>query len=89
MTKHKAGTVKVTINYGYDIHSIVMSPRSWDRIAKGEEVTMKGQGFFIEGVESQYVWTFNSPKAGALSVDAEDGHQIFIGHMSAASTQTI
>jgi hypothetical protein len=24
-----------------------------------------------------------------LSVDAEDGHQIFIGHMSAASTQTI
>lgn len=47
MTKHKAGTVKVTINYGYDIHSIVMSPRLWDRIVKGEAVTMKGQGFFI------------------------------------------
>jgi hypothetical protein len=50
---------------------------------------MKGQGFFIEGVESQDVWTFNSPEAGALSVDAEDGHQIFIGHISAASTQSI
>jgi proline racemase len=89
MTKHKAGTVKVTINYGYDIHSIVMSQRSWDRIAKGEAVTMNGQGFFIQGVESEDVWTYNSPEAGALSVDAEDGHQIFIGHMSAASTQTI
>ena len=74
MTKHKAGTVKVTINYGYDIHSIVMSRRSSDRIAKDEAVTMKGQGFSIEGVESQDVWTFNSPEAGALSVDAEDGH---------------
>jgi hypothetical protein len=66
-----------------------MIQRSWDRIAKGEAVTMKGQGFFIEGVESEDVWTYNSPEAGALSVDAEDGHQIFIGHMSAASTQTI
>ena len=74
MTKLKAGTVKVTINYGYDIHSIVMFQRSWDRIAKDEAVTMKGQGFSIEGVESQDVWTFNSPEAGALSVDAEDGH---------------
>jgi hypothetical protein len=86
---HKASTVKVTINYGYDIHSIVMSQRAWDRIAKGEAVTMKGQGFFIEGVESQDVWKFNSPEAGALTVDAEDGHQIFIGHISAASTQSI
>ena len=58
-----------------------------DRIAKGEAVTMKGQGFSIEGVESQDVWTFNSPEAGTLSVDAEDGHQIFIGHMFAASIQ--
>ena len=89
MTKNEIGTVKVTINYGYDIHSIVMSQLSWDRIAKGEAVTMKGQGFFIEGVESQDVWTFNSPEAGALSVDAEDGHQIFIGHMSAVSIQNI
>jgi hypothetical protein len=60
MTKHKAGTVKVTINYGYDIHSIVMSQRSWDRIAKGEAVTMNGQGFFIQGVESE---DWHSPKS--------------------------
>jgi len=62
---------------------------AWLQIQGGEAVTVQGQGFFIEGVESQDFWTFNSPEAGALSVDAEDGHQIFIGHMTAVSIQNI
>ncbi len=89
MTKHQNGRVRLTVNYGYDIHSVEVSASTWQQIQGGDAVTVQGQGFFIEGVESQDVWTFNSPEAGALAVEADDGHQIFIGHMSAASIQKI
>lgn len=65
MTKHQNGRVRLTVNYGYDIHSVEVPASTWLQIQGGEAVTVQGQGFFIEGVESQDVWTFNSPEAGA------------------------
>jgi hypothetical protein len=65
MTKHQNGRVRLTVNYGYDIHSIEVPASTWLQIHGGEAVNVQGQGFFIEGVESQDVWTFNSPEAGA------------------------
>lgn len=89
MSKYQNVCVRLTVSYGYDIHSVDVPESTWLQIQVGDTVTVQGQGFFIDGVESQDIWTFNSPEVGSLSVDAEDGRQIFIGHMSAVSTQNI
>ncbi len=53
--------VQVTINYGYDIHSIEVDVVTWAAIKAGQKVTIEGQGFIHE--EDGKVldhWVFNA-----------------------------
>lgn len=75
----------ISVNYGYDIHEVVVSKKIVDQIQRGEEFSIKGQGFYIEGRETQDVWNFNCEGENLLTVHAEDGHQIFIGKISQAT----
>lgn len=76
---------RITVNYGYDIHSVTVTAKIVDQIQRGEAVTVKGQGFYIEGEKSKDIWSFNCTGHNALEVDGEDGYQIFIGEVTSAT----
>ena len=80
MTKYKTGLVTVTVDYGYDLHSIQFSKRTYDRIKRGNVVTIRGQGFHREGVIEADYWVFNSVEVGAVDVDT-----IYSGHVNDGS----
>ncbi|WP_426611836.1 hypothetical protein [Bradyrhizobium sp. McL0616] len=52
--------VRVTIDYGYDIHSIEISDVTYAAIKSGQKVTLEGQGFVHEE-EGEVLdhWVFN------------------------------
>lgn len=76
---------RITVNYGYDIHSVTVSAKIVEQIKRGDAVTVKGQGFFIEGEKTKDVWSFNCTGPNALEVEGEDGHEIFIGKVTSAT----
>ena len=85
--QYKTGTVKITVDYGYDIHSIEFSGRTYNRIASGKEVTIRGQGFYWDESLEQDYWQFNVSKQGvneqgALYVYTADGGEVFIGNLN-------
>jgi len=85
--KYKTGSVTITVDYGYDIHSIIFSGRTYTRIMSGKPVTVKGQGFSWEGISDQDYWQFNVNKQGigeqgALYVYTADGGEVFIGNLN-------
>lgn len=93
MTAHpqkspKSGSVTLTISYGYDIHQITMSGRTYKRFQNGVTFEMKGQGFPTEeGVEQDY-WTFNNSPDARIIVECDGGRDVYRGNeYSAEETQ--
>jgi hypothetical protein len=82
MKKHQIRRVRLTVNYGYDIHSVEVPASTWLQIQGGEAMTVSGQGFSVEGELSQDEWTFNGQESGSLQVTAEDAFEIFVGVVS-------
>jgi hypothetical protein len=79
MNKHQNGRVRLTVNYGYDIHSIEMPASTWRQIQAGKEDMVKGQGFYIEGVRAQDFWIFNTVEYNHVWITADDGFDVFSG----------
>lgn len=73
-----------TFDYGYDTHSVSVSQRVKDQINQAEPITILGQGFSVDGKMTQDHQNFNSTDGFSLTVDGEDGRQIYIGKLSAA-----
>ena len=82
MTKLQNRRVSLTVNYGYDIHSIEVPVSTWLQIQDGEAVSLQGQGFSVEGEFSQDAWAFNVRGRGSLQVTAEGAFDIFDGAVS-------
>jgi len=82
MTNYQNGRVCLTVNYGYDIHSVVVPAGSWLQIQGGAPMTVQGQGFSVEGEFSQDEWAFNVRERGSLQVTAEGAFDIFDGAVS-------
>ena len=80
---------RIAINYGYDIHSVTVPAKIVDQIKRGEAVTVKGQGFYIEGEKTQDVWSFHCTGDNELEVEGDNGHQIYIGKVSSTTITEI
>lgn len=78
----KSGTATVFVHYGYDEHCLVLSGRALARIQAGKLVTIKGQGFHVEGVMEQDLWAFNGSAVGAIHVSTDTGRDVFEGNLS-------
>jgi len=81
-SKPKSGLMRITVDYGYDIHSIQMSGLTLRRIQAGKPVQKMGQGFPVEGEFEQDWWSFNAGGPGTISVYTEEGRDIFTGALS-------
>lgn len=68
--------VEITISYGYDIHSLVLSKTDFEMIKAGAAMDVIGQGFSIEGEMTQDIWAF---KNRHLHITCENGFDVFEG----------
>lgn len=71
--------IRVTVDYGYDLHSITIEDAVFARIQAGQPVVVEGQGFPVEGVTEQDHWAFNCGAVGALHVMTDEGREVFAG----------
>ena len=88
-TTHAKRKFEITVDYGYDIHSITVDRKVMDKIKSGEAITVRGQGFYIEGDKERDDWSFNCTAPGSLEVECDNGHQVYIGTLSDANITEI
>jgi hypothetical protein len=80
------GKVTVSVEWGYELHSIEIGPRKWMRISNGEEVTIDSVGYY-EGEEFSVSWCFNTDPQDTLIVTyGDDGGMGFVGKIDEAIT---
>jgi hypothetical protein len=76
--------IRVTVDFGYDVHTISISEAAFAQIQAGKPVTIQGQGFPVEGTTEQDHWTFNESVPGAIHVSTDEGRDVFEGHLGDA-----
>lgn len=77
-----SGTARISVDYGYDIHSVQVSLRMLRRIQAGAVLALRGQGFLVEGVREQDRWVFNDGAVGRLVVITDEGREIYDGQIT-------
>ena len=78
---YKSGTVTVTVDYGYDVHTVELSGRTYTRVLTNQPLTIKGQGFQWEGEPDQDHWHFNEEQPGSILIDTDGGADIYSGYL--------
>ena len=78
--------IKITISYGYDIHSLTVSENEFEDINNGGSIEFKGQGFSIEGEVVQDTWYFANKK---LRIACENGFEVFEGTLDDISSEVL
>lgn len=71
----------MTVDFGYDLHSISIEELVFAKIRAGEPVAAEGQGFPVEGVLEQDQWAFNWGAVGAVHVFTDEGREVFEGDL--------
>jgi hypothetical protein len=74
----------VTVNYGFDLHSISITEAVFAQIQAGLPVIVEGQGFPVEGVMELDQWAFNYGAVGAVHVTTDTGRDVFEGNLGDA-----
>lgn len=77
--KFTSGEVKITVDYGYDIHSLLISGRTWNRIRRGIAIEVRGQGFFCEGQREEDSWYFHRSSRESVEISTDSGRDIYLG----------
>jgi hypothetical protein len=78
----------ITVEWGYDDHSITLTPRNWDAIKAGRPHSQRGAGYYYGAEFFWDYWQFSGGLDGDLTVDyGRDGGQGFTGKLRAAEIQ--
>ena len=76
-------TATITVEWGYEEHSITLTPRSWAAIKAGRAHSQRGEGYEYEGEFFWDYWRFLGGQDPEVEVDyGEDGGQGFLGNLS-------
>jgi hypothetical protein len=75
------GAVRVTVDFGFDVHTITITEATFAQIQAGMQVTVQGQGFPVEGVMEVDEWAFNCGTVGAVHVSTDTGREVFEGNL--------
>lgn len=71
--------IRVTVDYGYDRHSVSITDATWAWIERGQPVVVECQGLPVEGVIEGDRWAFNHGAVGAVHVSTDEGREVFDG----------
>ena len=74
----------MTVDFGYDQHSIRLTERTFAQIQAGIPVAIRGQGFLVEGALEEDHWAFNIGAVGAVQVSTDTGREVFEGRLGEA-----
>jgi hypothetical protein len=76
----------ITVDWGYENHSITLTPRNWAAIKAGRPHSQRGKGYYYEGEFFWDYWRFAGGLDGELEVNyGGDGGQGYDGLLSDAS----
>ncbi len=73
--------IRLSVDYGYDLHTVSITEAIWVQIERGQSVVVEGQGFPVEGVMEKDQWAFNHGVVGAVQVGTETGRDVFEGYL--------
>lgn len=62
------GGVTVSVEWGYEEHSITLTAEDWARVKSGEELSIEGDGYHYEGEFFSDYWEFAGGMEGDLIV---------------------
>ena len=62
----------ITVNWGYEQHSITLTARNWSRILSGKSLYIRGKGYGYEGGFFWDYWNFDGSLEGPLTVTYGD-----------------
>lgn len=72
----------ITVEWGYEHHSLALSRKDWDLIKAGQSLRIRGDGYYYEGDFFWDYWFFGGGLDGILQVDyGEDGATGFVGKL--------
>ena len=60
--------VTVTVEWGYEEHSLTLTDKEWSTIKNGDLLLIKGEGYHYEGEFFQDYWKFGGGLDGSLVV---------------------
>ena len=77
----KLKSVTLSVEWGYDIHSVTIGPRNWAKIQAGKEWGTGGETYYYEGERFSCYWDFNCRgEPGSLIVSyGNDGGEGYCG----------
>ena len=86
----QTGGTMITVEWGYDSHSITLNPGQWAGVLSGEPLGVKGPGYYYEAALFQDYWDFEGGLDGSLSVSyGDDGAEGFNGTLRSARIQEV
>ena len=78
----------ISVEWGYESHSITLTPRNWAKVKSGKSLSIRGEGYYYEGEHFWDYWTFGGGLDGSLDVYyGEDGGHGFSGKLSDTLTE--
>ena len=78
----------ITVEWGYESHSITLTPRNWAKIKSGAPHRQRGKGYYCGPEFFWDYWVFGGGMDGDLTVDyGNDGGQGFVGKLRATEIQ--
>jgi len=83
--KRSGPSASISVEWGYEMHEIILSPTDWANVLSGESLGIKGPGYYYENVFFQDYWGFGGGMDGRLEVTyGDDGGTGFIGTLRSA-----
>jgi hypothetical protein len=79
----KSGGARVAVEWGYDIHDVILTPRNWSRVKRGGSLKIRSRGHSEDAFQWEY-WNFGGGLDGNLVVEYSGGGTGFIGQLSDA-----
>ena len=68
----KPGGARIVVEWGYDQHEIILTPRNWSQIKRGRKLKIRSRGFY-EGRSQREYWSFAGGLDGDLLVEYGEG----------------
>jgi hypothetical protein len=79
---------KITVEWGYELHSIRLTPHNWRLVKSGKPLNIRGKGYRYDGEFFWDYWRFSGGLDGALTVAYGDGGGVgFVGKLSGAKIE--
>jgi hypothetical protein len=60
--------MNITVEWGYEEHSLTLTPRKWARVKSGKALYIRGKGYHYEGEFFWDYWDFGGGLWGELTV---------------------